>query len=213
MVQATKQKKKTIKSSQTVIGGYLPSLILHPDRKHVEYVFNIINPVKDLLKEIGFNPMLLSDETCPDTHFGKTFEEISDEIILGVVILDGLRPNIMYEYGFLRGKNKLVIPIQDRSAFVAVKSFYPMSEYTIESIKLVTGLTSEQFQKLKNPPLGYFDHVSDRGGIKVVFVDSFASSDSPEHPRNKLEKELKNLIKRTPPLQVCLARYRMNQES
>ena len=42
----------------------------------------------------------------------------------GVVCLDGLRPNVTYEYGALRGANKAVLIFKEASAEVDIKHFY-----------------------------------------------------------------------------------------
>ena len=205
-MERKRKKRKESEHPSSDIEVCLPCLIVYPDRKHVEYVFNILNPIKELLLVKGFNPILLSEEALPDTHFGKSFEELADKCVLGVVILDGLRPNFIFEYGFLRGKGKPVIPIQDKRGCISVKSFYQIPVRTGDVVKSATGLTPIQFQKLKNPPIGYWDHISDRGGIKVVVVDCGAPADSPEHPKNKFEKELENYIKSTPIFQISSSR-------
>ena len=174
--------------------GEIPSIIVFSDRKHVDYIYNIINCVEESLKENGFKVYLLSDETSPDEHLGKKFEELAEECMLGVIILDGFRPNIIYEYGLLRGKNRQIILLQDKKAFVAVKSFYSIPESPTEAvIKNKTGLTKTQFKNLKKPPIEYFSHLSDRLGTKTIVVDCAARSDSPDFPKNKIDKELKKL--------------------
>ena len=47
---------------------------------------------------------------------GKTFEDLVNECVLGIIILDGFRPNVLYEYGFLKGRNVIVLPIKDKKA-------------------------------------------------------------------------------------------------
>jgi hypothetical protein len=42
----------------------------------------------------------------------------------GVVCLDGLRPNIIYEYGALRGAKRAVLVFKESSAQVDIKHFY-----------------------------------------------------------------------------------------
>jgi nucleoside 2-deoxyribosyltransferase len=41
-----------------------------------------------------------------------------------VVILDGLRPNVVFEYGILHGRNKPVILLKGEKATVDIRSFY-----------------------------------------------------------------------------------------
>lgn len=174
--------------------GEITCIVVYPDENHVKYINHILNPIKELLPQKRFRYYLLSDETLPDKHFGKTFEELTEECVLGIVCLDGLRPNVIYEYGILKGKNKPIIPIQDKTASVAIKSYYRIPEYTDKIIKSITGLTRLQFESLDDPPIGYYDHLSDLGGIRSVVVDCSASLDSSDHPKIKLEEELEKLM-------------------
>lgn len=41
-----------------------------------------------------------------------------------VVILEGLRPNVLFEYGILQGKNKPVILLKEESATVDIPGYY-----------------------------------------------------------------------------------------
>ncbi|MDD3291358.1 MAG: tetratricopeptide repeat protein [Methanocellales archaeon] len=153
-----------------------------------------MNPLRELLVQKGFKPKLLSDEALPDEHLGERFEKLVDECVLGIVILDGHRPNVIFEYGFLRGKNRHIIPIQGRNACVAIKSFYSIGNGTDQEVKSATGMTQDRFNQLKNPPICYFDHLSNRKGIKAIEVDQNAPLDSPDHPKNKVGKELDKIM-------------------
>lgn len=183
------------KGTTLSVEGEIPCLLVFSDRKHVEYIYNIVNCIEEYLSQNGFSVNSLSDDTLSDEHFGKRFEELAQESVLGIIILDGFRPNILYEYGFLRGKGKQVVLLQDTKAFVAVKSFYSVPKSsTGDVVKDITGLTKTQFEHLREPPIGHFYHLSDRHGIRVISIDCAARSDSPDHPKNKIEKELKKLM-------------------
>jgi hypothetical protein len=168
------------------IEGEILCIIVHPDKKHVEGINHILNPLNELLPEKGFKPIYLSDETKPLQHYGKTFEQLARDCALGIVILDGLRPNVLLEFGILLGKNKPIIPLQDKKACVAIKSFY-------QQICQGSGLTEHQFSKLKDPSLGFFSHISDLQGLKVEVVDKDASLDDPKYPKNVIDKAIDKL--------------------
>ena len=54
-------------------------------------------------------------------------DAIIDSIVkcaFGVVCLDGLRPNVLYEYGVMRGAGKPVLVFKEASASVDVKHFF-----------------------------------------------------------------------------------------
>jgi len=177
--------------------GEIPCVLVYPDRKHVSYINSLINCLDGMLPKLGFKLNKLCDKTPPDEHFGEHFEKLAEECILGIVVLDGFRPNVLFEYGFLRGKGKVILPIQDRRACISIKSLYSIMEPSDENnIKSNTGLTKTQFTRLKEPPIGYFSQISDRHGINVVVVDCLAELCSVEHPENRIEAEIKKLMPR-----------------
>lgn len=148
-----------------------------------------------MLPKLGFKLNKLCDKTPPDEHFGEYFEKLAEECILGIVVFDGLRPNVLFEYGFLRGKGKVILPIQDRRARISIKSLYSITDPSDENnIKSNTGLTKAQFTRLKEPPIGHFGQISDRHGINVVVVDCLTELCSAEHPKRKIEAEIKKLM-------------------
>lgn len=177
----------TTKSISTLnVEGELPCLVIHSDKKHVGYIYNIINPLEEVLNQNGFRTIFLSDETLTDEHFGKTFEELAEGCVLGVVVFDGFRPNVLFEYGYLRGKDKPLILLQDKVACVAIKSYYRSCD--------MSGLTQRQYDLLTEPPIGNFDYLSDRAGIKVSQVDRNANLTSSYHPKNVVKNELKKIM-------------------
>lgn len=124
-IDATSGKKERIYEAGS---GKIPCVLIYPDRKHVEYVYNITNYIEEVLQDLGFSITTLSDVTKPDKHFGQTFEKIAEECVLGIVILDGFRPNVLFEYGYLRGNGKVVLPVQYNKACIAIKSLYALSD-------------------------------------------------------------------------------------
>jgi len=167
--------------------GEIPCIIVHPDRKHVKDINHILNPLSELLPEKGFKPTYLSGEIKPLQQYGKKFEQLAEGCALGIVILDGLRPNVLLEFGILIGKNKPVIPLQDEKASVAIKSFYQQNCQG-------SGLTESQFSKLKDPSLGFFSHISDLQGLKVEVVDKDASLSDPKYPKNVMAEAIGKLM-------------------
>jgi tetratricopeptide (TPR) repeat protein len=181
----------------SVESGQMNCLIVYPDRKHVKYIHQITNSLEEILKELDFSVNKLSDETIPDEHFGETFEFLAKDCDLAVVIFDGFRPNVLFEYGYLRGLKKIILPIKSKMASVAVKSLYRIKENAdTREIQDHTGLTKAQFCHLKEPPLGYFSLLSDRYGINIIEVDCNAELSSKNHPKTKLKTEIEKLMPR-----------------
>ena len=50
--------------------------------------------------------------------------DLIDQCAFGVVCLDGLRPNVVFEYGALRGAKKPVLLFREEAATVDVELFY-----------------------------------------------------------------------------------------
>ncbi|HUU62501.1 MAG TPA: hypothetical protein VMX96_01045, partial [Dehalococcoidia bacterium] len=188
MLQGEKEvETKTL--STLSVEGEIPCIVVHSDEKHVQGINHILNPLKKLLPTKGFKVVFLSDEIKPLDHYGKTFEQLAEECALGIVILDGLRPNVLLEFGILIGKKKPLIPLQDEKATVAVKSFCQ------QGCKEVN-LTEKQFKELKEPTLGNFAHISDLQGLHVEIVNKDVSLDNPKYPSNVIEKSIEKLMSR-----------------
>ncbi len=182
-------------SSKFKTVGEIPCLLVFSDRKHVPYIYNIVNCLEEILPSLGFAVKKLSDESSPDTHFGENIENLVEECILGIVIFDGFRPNVLFEYGLLRGKGKLVIPLQDKRATIAIKSLYSINKDDDRNdIRRKTNLTKNQFERLSEPPIGFFSEFSDRHGINLILIDCHATLESEEHPKEKIKTEIKKMM-------------------
>lgn len=175
--------------------GKIPCVLVYPDPKHVKYIYHITNYIEEVLRDLGFSVDKLRYVTTPDNHFGQKFEKIAEECVLGIVVLDGFRPNVLFEYGYLRGRGKVVLPVQHNKACIAIKGLYALSDNPNEKeIKEKTGLTEDKFNRLVEPPIGYFRHLSDRHGIKVVEVDCYAELTSTKHPKHKIKTAIEQLM-------------------
>ena len=170
--------------------GEIPCIVVYPDEKNVKGINHILNPLKQLLPEKGFKVLLLSDEIKPLRHYGETFQQLAEGCALGIIILDGLRPNVLLEFGILMGKNKPIIPLQDKKATVAIKSFYQQNK------EKTGGLTSKQFNDLKEPPLGFFSYISDLQGLHVEIVNKDAPLEAPEYSATVIGKAIDELMPR-----------------
>jgi tetratricopeptide (TPR) repeat protein len=175
--------------------GQIPCVLVYSDPKHAAYIQQIINYVEEVLRGLGFVVNKLCDSTPPDEHFGENFEKLVEKCIVGVVILDGFRPNVLFEYGYLRGKDKVILPIQHCNACIAVKSLYSLTDQASDKdIQSNTNLTKAQFNKLKEPSIGYFRQLSDCHGINVIEVDCNTELASDKHPKRRIEAEVKKLM-------------------
>ena len=183
-------KRTETKATSTLsVEGEIPCIVVYSDMRHVRGINHILNPLKQLLRDKRFKPVFLSDEIKPLEHYGKTFEQLAEECALGIVILDGLRPNVLLEFGILIGKKKPIIPLQDKNATVAVKSFYQQGGKE-------ANLTCKQFEKLNEPTLDFFSHISDLQGLHVEIVNKDAPIEDPKYPANVVNKAIEKLRSR-----------------
>lgn len=168
--------------------GELPCLVVYSDRRHVNYVNIFINGINQVLRNRGFRAELLSGEARSGDDYLMKLLALIDDSVLGIVILDGFRPNVIFELGLLIGRKKPVIILRSNNAFINVRTLYRLDGNS--SIKHVTGLTKEEFARLENPHLDISNHFSDYGGKHIPYVDVDALETDSNHISKILEQEL-----------------------
>src|ERR1700674_1409816 len=97
------------------------------------------------------------------TSGSSQLQEIERQITqsaIGVVCLDGLRPNVLHEYGFMRGQNKPVILLKKEKAAVDIRHFI-----------------LEAAPELENPTLNMDVHVSN---LKDIHYAKWYPEDPPK---------------------------------
>ncbi|EGP94038.1 Tetratricopeptide TPR 2 repeat protein [Nitrosarchaeum koreense MY1] len=162
----------------------LQCLIVFSDKKHVPYVYsNMINYIQIILEEKNFKPILLNENIRSGEGYFERVEELVDSCVLAIVLLDGFRPNVLFEFGLLKSKKKPIIIIQSYDAYINVKTLYD------ESIK---NSTQKILNKLENPKLDLKKHLSDYAGKHITFIDNMAKSSDNDHISQVLTKEIEN---------------------
>jgi tetratricopeptide (TPR) repeat protein len=172
----------------------IPCVVLYPHKVEASYINDIVRLVRECLYEKGLKAYLLSDSGSSNGHFLHQFEKIVDECVIGIVILDGFRPDLLYEYGFFRGKGKLIVPIQDKRDFLDNNAKVAPIVATENVDELGNHFDNFELAGLGESPLNYFYHLSRSHGISTTVVDSAADRNSTEHTRNKLAKEIEALM-------------------
>lgn len=162
--------------------GEIPCLLLYSVSQHIDYIQDIIKPVTDILNQIGFKYDLRNNFSNLDNFSKIKFEQEATKCPLIIVVLDGLSPQVIYQYGFLKGKQKQLLLMQDKQSFVDVKSLY--------SAEGETGLTSEEYERFKPPFMKECPFFRVFHDENVIEVDSKVSSDSPIHPRNAIKNKI-----------------------
>jgi len=154
--------------------------LVYSDVRHVPSINQILEDIEEVLFEHGFAARRLGDEIRSGQGYPESLRKLLSDCALGVVVLDGLRPNVTYELGFLLGLSKPVIVLQSVSAFVSAKTLYDDH----------AGLQKRQFDSaFKNPVLRQ-DHFSDFDRAHVGFFDITARRGEQRHLKTLLDGEL-----------------------
>jgi DNA-binding LacI/PurR family transcriptional regulator len=99
---------------ETIFDGELPCLLVYSEPPHVEYMYSLVSRIESVLREKGFRPQRLPDETSGPAG-EQIIEKLLDNCILGIVITDGFRPEIPYNFGLLKGRKKPTILLQSKT--------------------------------------------------------------------------------------------------
>lgn len=165
--------------------GELPCMLVFSEREHVDHIYVILEIIENTLRRRNFKPRQLGDDIRSGQDYLKKLHELIDDSVLGIIILDGFRPNVLFEFGFLTGKRKKLIILQSKKACINIKSLFPDAKES--------GLTQSQFSKLKLPFLSISQHLSDFAGKHIAYFDWGAKLTDPLHVSNILIKELEKL--------------------
>lgn len=162
--------------------GEAVCLIVYSDKAHVEYIYPLLEQLEGVLEKKGFNPKRLGDEIRSSEDYLEKLETMTNNCSLGLIILDGFRPNVLFEFGYLKAKRKPIIVLQSKDALINIKNlFREISD---------SGLTSTQFRRLCNPKVDVSFHLSDFAGKHVSKMDWKAKDTDPLHPSRVLLTEI-----------------------
>ena len=166
--------------------GELGCLLVFSDRRHVHYINALLSQLESVLRSRGFRPQRLGEEIRSGEDYLEKLTGLVEDSVLGVVILDGFRPNVLFEFGYLMGKKKPTIVLMCEDACVSVKTLYGSREES--------GLGQRAFHKLlQDPPVDLSSHLSDFGGKHVARMDWGGRETEPTHPCVVLHRELSKL--------------------
>ena len=175
------------------VKGELPCVLVYSEKKHVDYIYALLSQIESVLRDKGFNAQRLGDEIRSTEDYLNKLEELIENCVLGIVILDAFRPNVLFEFGFLKGKGKPIILLQTKGAVVNVKTLYKSDQDS--------GLSTKYFNMLKNPLIVCSFHFSDFAGKHIAYIDWSVIDTDPNHPsvvlRNELEKNKNHIIEET----------------
>ncbi|HEX3048028.1 MAG TPA: tetratricopeptide repeat protein, partial [Bacillota bacterium] len=169
---------------EPIFDGELPCVLVYSEQPGAGYLYPLISQLESVLREKGFRPYRASSAKKQGDH-PKPLEKTLVDSILGVVILDGFKPNTIYQLGQLIGRKKPAILLHSENVPVAVKSYYPSSE--------TSGLDPQIFDhKLKEPALDWNFHLGNIGGITPTPIDCQAPKTGSLHPIVALKRGLES---------------------
>lgn len=173
------------------------SSLYPPIMDGVEYINEAIHIIKRFLGPKGFEVRVDEDVFVPGLTLRQNLHREIFDADLVLTLLDGLRPNVVYELGFaygwhqLRTKSKVdseeagasesptIVCLAERNATVLVRNFYPEPL----SVPTING----EVATILNPKLDICRMFSDNSDILVSYYDRLNLVGS-------LEKELSRLV-------------------
>lgn len=178
------QKRKGGLKTRIGFKGELPCVLVYSARPHVDYINPILSSIERKLRQKGFETQLLGTEIKSGEDYLEKLEQLIQGCVLGVIVLDGLRPNVLFEFGFLMGKKKPIILLQSKEGCINIKTLFKSFQES--------GLSEGSFKnKLKNPSIDISCHLSDFAGKHIEYFDWRASEADPTSTLNILKKQLK----------------------
>jgi tetratricopeptide (TPR) repeat protein len=93
--------------------------------KHVEIVIDCVETVFQEAKSNRFVVLRLNEHLKPGDSQYEELTNLLSSCCFAVVILDGFRPNVLFEYGILKGLRKPCIVLLGHGATIDVQGFYP----------------------------------------------------------------------------------------
>lgn len=142
--------------------------------KHVEVVIDCIENVFD---KIGKYEVIRLDQHLKsgDSQYGE-LKDLLSTCCFAIVLLDGFRPNVLFEYGILKGLEKPCIVLLEEHATVDIQGFFPSSQ---------KGL----------PPMPEIDMDKHFSDVKDRFYVRY-NRNNPKQIREKLQEEYSKLKER-----------------
>lgn len=138
----------------------------------------VIDCIENVIKEKQLFDVVRLDDALKsgDSQYGE-LSALLNSCSFAIVVLDGFRPNVLFEYGILKGLKKPCIVLLEENAVIDIKNL----------------MLDESIKKIENPKINMDKHFSD---IKDRFYVRYNKND-PKGLRNAVNNEylkLKNEI-------------------
>lgn len=145
----------------------------------IEYIHSTIRTIKKSFENSGITVNYDANTFRADDTIRRNFQKQIKDSQLIIVLLDGLRPNVVYEMGYAAAlDNKKIICLCEKNATILVRNLYPDPL----SVPCVNG----SLQKILNPKLDIHTNLSDCSDLFILRYDRFNMED--------LESQLQSYI-------------------
>ncbi len=100
------------------------AFIVYSSSPHVSYINDVLEVIESVLRSMDIDPYYLRDQIRGGELYPPVLQKMITQSDMGIVILDGLRPNVAFEYGLLIMRNIDIIPFKKSDAKYSIKSLF-----------------------------------------------------------------------------------------
>lgn len=156
---------------------------LYPHRcDGIEYIDSVIRTIQRVFKDTNNEIRLDSTSFIAGETIRNNLQTQLRDAELIIVLLDGLRPNVLYEMGYAAALDSTkILCLCEENATVLVRNYYPNP--------LSVPTTSGKFETIENPKLNIASAFSDCSDILTMTYDRF----NLDHLYDELKKYINNL--------------------
>ncbi|MFW9970623.1 MAG: hypothetical protein ACFFDF_10515 [Candidatus Odinarchaeota archaeon] len=173
------------------------AFIVFSSKRHVIYIDEVLSVIDSVLDSFGIDIIHLGEGFRGIRYIPDMIHKNISESDFGIVILDGLRPNVTYELGLLEMSHIKVIPLIKDEAKLAVKSFYYNPQKKFNDSKLAFGewrFQRRAFEALIEPYIIIPEHFSDVSGILEIRYSTIDDTSENGSLGKKLREEITKII-------------------
>lgn len=175
------------------------AFIVYSSSPHVSYINDVLEVIDSVLRSMDIDPFYLRDQIRGGRLYPPELQEMITQSDMGIVILDGLRPNVTFEYGLLIMRNIDVIPLKKSDAKYSIKSlFYNPAVSNLDPSFAFGDFRYKEaaLKNLKDPLLDINIHFSDCQGTHIVEYNTIDDTNELNSLGNQLRVEIENIIPR-----------------
>lgn len=157
--------------------------LYHPICDGIEYINSTIKTIKKTFESADIEIKYDANSFKADDTIRRNFQKQIKDANLIIVLLDGLRPNVVYEMGYAAAlENKKILCLCEKDATILVRNLYP-------DPLSVPAINGEKYTII-NPKLDIYTALSDCSDLFILKYNRFDMDD--------LEEQLKNYLDENP---------------